>query len=1009
MTTLTFLPDPGPWASKTAELPVTPRDVLNESAATAQDQQLTLAAENAPLRIIYGQVRLGPHIANVLVSGSSLVILAVWGHGEVDSFVSLEIDDKPPAAGVTWTHYTGTAGQTVNAALVAAFAAQSPPVTYTDALPGICYSVVTVPAGASGGFPRLNATIKGRKVYDARQNLILNSGPNQSWGNAPASVRFVTAPDGTTNAVVPTSDVAFGDRWQFTIPAGTYPNGTQLVYSFHQKTVTPTGIGGQVFGVSSFVGATYSALPDAPSEQGFTRRSWLVTITDTASPQIIRLYMLGVGGSDDLAAWGHQLEVGTASMGYTPTTVAAVNPVTAWSDNPALCLADFCSDTTYGAAKTVDWASVGSVAFDCDVLASGVEKMRTLNLAIDTVQPVQSWIDTLKTYAGCWVLPSSNGLKFVSDKAGSPLATFAHASGQIASISSIKKRGVQSTPTVMTVTYRDTSTTPHRDGTAVVYATGVLAGTTPRRESQVSLPGITRYSQAYREATERLNKLLLNDLSLSLGVFDEGLALEVGDIVSVTHTIGFTAKQLRVMGIGGDYGRFSLTLVEYDPAVYSAGVATAPTYTDTTLPNPSAPPAVTGVTMAEEVFQLENGTYSSRWRVTWSAATYAYLDYYRAELWAGSTLIHTGNPKSAEWPTPAVQEGVTYTAKIAAVSSIGATGTWATQSATAAGKTLIPGNVPSITAFEAGGTVYASWLPAVDIDIWRYEVRYGAVGVPWASTILIDRVDALRLTTDQLAVGTWTLHVKALDSVQQYSTTAATVTVTVTSDSAAFLIDTKLQTAPTLANMAEYALARTDANRYFVTEDGAAFGAKFASALSTYTSALATYHSSLTSTWTGEVEDFGLLLGGQWTGAATVADLSGSHTSYLGYSVDNVSWSYPSGLSQKVNARFAKLKHEALTTSTLLVTIPDQSIRVDAIPREEVGSGTSSAAGPVTITLTNAYVALKKLTITPQGTTARSATFDNVVLGAVTTFDVYIFNDAGTKIASAFQYQFQGV
>ena len=93
----------------------------------------------------------------------------------------------------------------------------------------------------------------------------------------------------------------------------------------------------------------------------------------------------------------------------------------------------------------------------------------------------------------------------------------------------------------------------------------------------------------------------------------------------------------------------------------------------------------------------------------------------------------------------------------------------------------------------------------------------------------------------------------------------------------------------------------------------------------------------------------------------------------------------------------------------MLVTIPTQSIRLDAVPREEVGTSTSSAAGPVTITLASQYVAVKKLTITPQGTTARSATFDNVVLGATSTFDVYVFNDAGVKIASAFQYEFQGV
>lgn len=851
--------------------PVTPRDTLEASAAgaSASEQQLNLAAENAPLRVLYGTVTIGAQIACVLSHNGNLVILAVWGHGEVDAITALLIDDKPATA--TATHYTGTPGQTASATLAAAFAAQTPPVAYTDALPGVCYSVITVPPGESGGFPRITATIRGRKVW--------------------------------------------------------------------------TG------------------------------------------------------------------------------------SVSEYSNNPAWCLADFCTHTTYGMGKTVDWASVAAVAADCDVLAGGTEPLRTLDLALDTVQRVDAWLDTLRTYAACWVVQTATGLYFVSDKAAAPssyyytditdyFATdyivdtygdFAHGSGNILGIGNVKKRGTQSIPTVMTITYRDTTTTPPRDGTATVYAAGVLAGTTPRRESTVSLPGITRYSQAYREATERLNKLTLNDLSCTLSVFDEALAVDVGDVITVTHPIGLSGKLMRVMGVTGEYGRYTLTLVEYDPAVYSAAVVSAPTYTDTNLPNPAAPPAVADVAMAEEVFQQQNGTWSSRWRVTWAAATYTFLAYYRAELWIGSTLIFAGSTSAAQWVTPPIQEGQTYTVKVAAVSSIGSTGTWGTQSGTALGKQLAPSSVPSISAFEAGGRVYASWPPAVDIDIWRYEVRYSAPGLAWADAVLIDRVDSLRLQTDQLPTGIWLLHVKALDSVGNYSATAATVSVTVTSDSAAFLIDTKYQTAPTLANMAEYTLARDDAARYFVTEDAALWDAKYTSPLDTYTAPLATYHAAVTSTWLGEAEDFGLLLGGNWAGTASVADISGTHISYLGSSLDASTWAYAAGLSQKLNTRFARLKHEALGSATLAVAIPTQSIRVDAVPREEVGSGTSSAGGPVTITLANQYVAVKKLTITPQGTTARSATFDNIVLGNPTTFDVYVFDDAGTRIASAFQYQFQGV
>lgn len=852
MSQTVFLPNVT-WPKLQPELPVVPRDTLNGSALNAADTQANIAAENTPLRVIYGRVRLGAAIANILPYSGGNVYLCVWGHGDIDGVVSYTIDDLAPQAGVTATHYTGSAGQTVNSMLVAAFAAQSPPITFTDAMPGVAYSVVYVPTSASSGFPRINAIVDGLKVW---------------------------------------------------------------------------------------TGAT-----------------------------------------------------------------------TEWTDCPAYCLADFLVNTVYGCKKTVDWASVASVSADCAALVGGVERRRTLNLALETVQRVDSWVDTLRAYAACWVIPSGPDQKLVSDKVRSTVATLSHDSKQIHSLESLTLRGVQSTPTVMTVTYTDTSALPYKNATAVVKAPGVDAGTTPRRESSVSMPGINRYSQAIREATERLNKLLLNDLSFNLGVFDECLKLEVGDVVEVTHPLGLTSKKMQTMGITGEYGRFNLALTEYDPAVYSDTVTTEPTYTDTSLPSPAAPPDVTNVQMVEEVFQMENGNWSSRWRITWDMATFPFLAFYRAELWDGSTLIYTASPITREWPTPAVQEGINYTAKVVAVSVIGASGGWGTQSATAAGKMLVPGNVPNVTAFEAGGTVYAQCEPAIDVDIWRYEWRYWPGGGSWATGLLIDRLDALRMQTDTMPVGTWVLGVKAIDSVLQESNAAATVSVTVTSDSSSFLVSAYDQTAPTLTNMEEYSLARDDAKRYFITEDNVAFGTKFSSNLSTYTNPLATYHSSLTSTWLGESEDFGLDLAGNWQGTATVEDISGTHISYLGTALAAApsTWSYLSGLSQKLNARFARMKHESLTTSTLKVTIPTQSIKLDAVPRTEVGTGVSSASGPVTVTLVNPYVACKKLTITAEGATARSATYDNIVPGTPTTFNVYVFSDAGVKIVSNFRYEWEGV
>lgn len=805
--------------------PVASRSDINATATTPADQQLQMIADGAPLRVTYGPDRIGADLADVIVYQNKLILHLVWGEGEIEAIDELQMNDAALPAGVIVTHYTGTAGQTADPTLVAAYATAG--ITYADNLPGIAYTVAVVPANVSAGFPAFTARIRGRKLYDPRTTL------------------------------------------------------------------------------------------------------------------------------------------------------------TVYSDNPALALADAMSNTVYGMDKTVDWTSVGADADACDALV-GAEKRRIIGLTCAVVSPAAQWIETLRTYASCFVVQGGSGMRLIPDRPGS--STFSFGAGGdskiLAGSLKLKKRGGQNIPTVMRIEYTDTTKTPWATGIAEVKAAGVDDGTTERRVSTVSLPGIQRYSQAHREAVERYNKLALGDLDLDWVGFDEALAVEAGDIVDVSSDLGLAAKLVRVTAAShASPGRPRFSAGEYDPAMYSDVVQSEPTFADTTLPNPAAPPAVTGLLAVEEVFQLETGLYSSRIKATWAEADYPYLRDYRVEVTRLGDLIATATPREAIYRTGAVQEAVEYVVKVAVISAIGAVGEWAQYNVTPLGKSLIPGDVPSLTIFEAGGRVYGTAGKAIDIDIIRYEWRYWPVGGSWATGIVIDEADSLRLVVDTIPEGTWVVGVKAVDSVRQTSANAKTATVVVTSDSNSFLVDAYESDTPALTNMAAYTLHPTDPNTYYITEDGVAWGTKFPNAMSTYTNPIGSYHNSVTSTWLGEAEDFGLLLSGQWNGEAVVADVSGSHASSMGFSTDGSAYSYLAGLSHKTNARFARLKHEALTTSTMKVTVPGQTIRLNAVPRSEVGSGTSSASGPVTIKLTGEYTKVQSIPITLLGSTPRNYVLDNIVVG----------------------------
>lgn len=462
--------------------PVASQAAINGVATPPQETQAQVAAENAPLRIVYGRARLGAQLVDFLSYQNDLIMLLVWCEGEIEEIESVAVNDEAAPAGITLTHYTGTAGQVADATLVAAYASHG--ITYADALPGIAYSVARVPANVTSGFPNFAAIIKGKKILDTR-----------------------------------------------------------------------TG-------------------------------------------------------------------------------------ATAYSDNPALALRDFCASARYGAARTVDASSTGAVADFCDELC-GTEKRRLIGLVIDNTGPVEQWTEALRTYAGCFISQEGADLKLIPDMSRATDRSFTAAQIKAGSLR-LKKRGVRNVPTVMEIRYTDTSLVPWAEKSAIVKAAGVDSGTTPRRESQISLPGITRYSQALREATERLNKLALSDLSAEFLAFDEALKVQVGDVVGVTHPIGLTAKLLRVTSASiAEPGRYAIQAFEYDPAAYSDAVVSEPTYADTALPDPSNPPPPTALAAVETAFKpAGGGAWKPRLVLSWTAPLDPYTADYLPEYLA---------PGSAEW------------------------------------------------------------------------------------------------------------------------------------------------------------------------------------------------------------------------------------------------------------------------------------------------------------------------------------------------------------------------
>jgi hypothetical protein len=142
------------------------RATLATSDPSIQEQQLMVAAAGMPIALPFGRVRIGANVIQPITLGGNLLLPVLIGQGPIQAVEAIEIDNKPLPAGVTVTTYLGAAGQGVDASLVTAWAVVGK--TYADTLPGIAWTLLTIPPGGDYSFENIALIVQGLKLYDPR-------------------------------------------------------------------------------------------------------------------------------------------------------------------------------------------------------------------------------------------------------------------------------------------------------------------------------------------------------------------------------------------------------------------------------------------------------------------------------------------------------------------------------------------------------------------------------------------------------------------------------------------------------------------------------------------------------------------------------------------------------------------------------------------------------------------------------------------------------------------------
>lgn len=475
---------------------------------------------------------------------------------------------------------------------------------------------------------------------------------------------------------------------------------------------------------------------------------------------------------------------------------------TVWSDNAALCVADWLRDERYGLGATsaeVPDAEVIAAANICDEtvdLALGgatTQKRYTFAGSFTTDQsPRDVLADLLSGMAGTCVWTQGRWLvRPGAYRAPSLAVTADHLAGRGVSIQ--PKASRSELFNAVRVTYRDPT-----QGWAEVQAPLVTNALYEAQDGgrrivrSIQLPGAMDHWRAQRLGKielERARQPLLVQMVGNARTYD----LAPTDTASLTlDRYGFAGKVFEVLERTWSVdGTLAYTLRETAAGVWAwnYGEATAVDLApDTALPSPfTQPAALADLAIAsgtDHLQRLSDGTVVARAWVTWTASSDIFVRQ------GGRIEVQWKRDDDAQWqPTPALpgDAASTYLApmpdqravliRVRAVNAAGRSGPWATAAAVIVGKTDPPADVTGLAAAAVAGGVALQWDACAEADYAETELRLGAT---WAGGELIFAGKTNVHAFIDVPDGTYTVWAKHRDTSGNYSVNAAPIEFTFT-------------------------------------------------------------------------------------------------------------------------------------------------------------------------------------------------------------------------------------
>lgn len=255
-------------------------------------------------------------------------------------------------------------------------------------------------------------------------------------------------------------------------------------------------------------------------------------------------------------------------------------------------------------------------------------------------------------------------------------------------------------------------------------------------ENTLDLPlyFITDASRAQRVAKQTLFRSR-EQISFSAEFGMNAMGLEVGDIVSLDiDEYGWSGKTFEVSSwkllISQEGGvRVAMTLRETSSSAFAWDAEESDLFdNDTDLPNPSAGLTISGLTVTGGGRTQGDGTFINSALVNWNDVTNAFLDYYDVEWKAVADSVYSATTASSnDIELSPLVDGVQYIIRVRAVTNAGVRGDWATTTFTGGGDVTAPGLPTDVAATGAFKYITISWTNPADTDLNYVEVYENSI------------------------------------------------------------------------------------------------------------------------------------------------------------------------------------------------------------------------------------------------------------------------------------------